>query len=63
MHGTAETFNSIFEELIFGVFLNTKVLAKFVFYLILFKEYCEFWRGKLNFGELFLVKKVSSFFF
>ena len=42
MYGAAETFNSIFEELIFGVVLNTKVWAEFVFYLILFEEYCEF---------------------
>ena len=45
MHGAAETFNYIFEELIFGIFLNTNVLAEFVFYLILFEEYCEFGGG------------------
>ena len=55
IHGAAETFNSIFEELIFCVFLNTKVLAEFVFYLILFKEYCEF-------GRTFFEKSFSFFF-
>ena len=56
MHGAAETFNSIFEELIFGVFLNTKVWAEYVFYLSLFEEYCEFGRKeKLSFGEMLLV--------
>ena len=56
MHGADETFNSIFEVLIFGVFLNTKVLAEFVFYLILFKEYCDVGgREKLSSGEMFLV--------
>jgi hypothetical protein len=56
MHGAAETFNSIFEESIFGIFLNTNVLAEFVVYLILFEEYCEFGgREKLSFGEMFLV--------
>ena len=56
MHGAAETFNSIFEELIFGIFLNTNVLAEFVFYLILFEEYCEFGgREKLSF--VFLIEE------
>ena len=45
--GAAETFNSIFEELIFGIFLNTNVLAEFVFCYIFVEEYCEFffWGG------------------
>ena len=52
----AETFEFIFKELIFGIFLNTNVLAEFVVYLILFEAYCEFWgREKLSFGEMFLV--------
>jgi hypothetical protein len=64
MHGAAETFKSIFEMLIFCVFLNTKVLTEFVFYLILFKEYCEFWgREKWSSGEMFLVKEGFFFFF
>ena len=66
MHGAVETYNSIFEKLIFDVFFNTKVLAEFVFYLILFEEYCEFGRKeKLSFGEMLLVNFFwwKSFFF
>ena len=59
MHGAVETFNSIFKELIFGIFLNTNVLAEFVFYLILFEEYCEFGEG----GEKEKCNLVKSFFF
>jgi hypothetical protein len=65
MHGAAEIFKSMFEELIFGIVLNTNVLAEFVFYLILFKEYCEFGgREKLSFGELcffVLIKESGEF--
>ena len=31
MHGAAETFNLIVEELLFDVFLNFKVLIEFVY--------------------------------
>ena len=52
MHGAVETFNSIFKELIFDIFLNTNVLAEFVVYLILFEEYCEFGEGGRRKNEI-----------
>jgi len=74
MHGAVETFNSIFKELIFGIFLNTNVLAEFVVYLILFEEYCEFGEGGRRKNEiwwnllffltgrsLFLIKELVKF--
>jgi hypothetical protein len=43
MHGAAETFNFIFEELLFDVFLNPRVLTEFVYCKIVCDIYFVFY--------------------